>query len=130
MGTSESMTLKAAGAFRKVRRFFPTETRLFLLKRGEHTSEFTEITEVTESWFVNYNDYREQMQFEIATTDADFLDYAAQASFIGYGVPDDDEKIEVYVIPDDARDKVPPTGPSPTWKLFGVREANERYTVV
>jgi hypothetical protein len=124
------ITAKAAKAFRKVRKFFPAGTRFFLLERGGQTERFSVVRDVTdEAWFVNYNSYREQMQFELAINDSNIDDQAAQTSYLGYGVPDTDQEIDVYPIKDGALDKTPPTGSSPTWKLFGIREPKERFTV-
>lgn len=125
-----SMTGKAASAFRKVRKYFPAGTRVFMLKRGGQTERFAVVRDVTaEPWFAEYNNYREQMQFELAIEDDNIADDAAQTSYLGYGVPNDDGKIDVYPIKDDARDKVPAVGVSPTWKFFGVRDPQERFTI-
>ena len=124
------LTAKAAGAFRKVRKYFPAGTRFFLLKRGGQTERFTVQRDVTdEPWYVGYNNYREQQQFEIAVNDSTMADDAALTSYVAWGVPDADNKMDLYAINDSARDKVVPTGPSPTWKLFGVREPSERFTI-
>lgn len=125
-----SLTAKAAGAFRKVRKYFPAGTRFFLLKRGGQTERFAVVRDVTdEAWFVGYSKVREQEQFELAIDDDTIVDDAAQTSYIGYGVPDGDSKIDVYPIRDEARDKTAPVDTSPTWKFFGVREPKERFTI-
>jgi hypothetical protein len=125
----EDITGEVAEAFREVREFFPDDLRIFLLKHGGQTSRFGVVREVTDPFFVNYNGYREQMQFEIATDDSNMLNDAAQTSFLGYGVPNDSNQIDVYPIRDEARDKVAPVGPSATWKFFGLREPTERFTI-
>jgi hypothetical protein len=125
----EDITSEVADAFADVRDLFPDDVRIFLLKRAGQTERLTVVREVTEAWFVNYNNYREQMQFEIATNDADMPNDAAQTSYIGYGVPNDANQVDLYAIQDASRDKVPPVGPSATWKFFGLRQPEKRFTI-
>jgi hypothetical protein len=125
----EDITSEVADAFNEVRDLFPDGVRFFLLKRGGQTERFGVVREVTDGWFVNYNSYRDQTQFEIATSDTEMPDDAAQTSYLGYGVPSTDDQIDVYAINDAARDKISPVGPSATWKFFGVRDVSERFTI-
>ncbi len=103
--------------------------RMFLLKRDGQTKAFVSIAEVTVGWQVKFNEYRGQMAFRVATIDDDFADDIAQASYIGYGVPDDDDEIEVFSIDPDRRDVIAPTGSSVYWKVYAAKVANERFTV-
>lgn len=104
-------------------------SRMFLLKRGGQTERFASVAEIVSGWQVKFSDYRQQMQFKVATTDADFADDIAQTSFIGYGVPDDDGEIEVFAINPDRRDVIAPTGSSVYWKVYAAKAANERFTI-
>lgn len=107
--------------------FSRTGERLLLLKHRLDSSYFVPIIEITGGYFVNFNNYREQMQFEFATENVSFSDIFAQTSHIGYGVPDAQNLIDVFSI--EARDKIPPNGTSPTYKCFGVRASSERFYV-
>lgn len=104
--------------------------RMFLLKREGQTKRFTPIAEVTAGWQVKFNEFRGQMVFRVATTDATFADDIAQASYIGYGVPDGSSQIEVFSIDPDRRDVVAPAGSSVYWKVYAAKEPKERFTVV
>lgn len=95
----------------------------YLLKRGEHSKEFT-ATEIDRDFFSSWDRYREQTQFSFATTDEDFRDEFAKATHIAYGVG----TLEVFVIEDAQKDKIYPDGTSPFYKAFAVRDYKERYT--
>jgi hypothetical protein len=103
--------------------------RCFLLRRGENSGSLNSIREVENGFFSVWNAYREQTQFEFATTDETFADDFAQATHIGYGVPDDDGEIEVFEISADARDRITPDGVSPFFKAFAGKDGAERFTV-
>lgn len=109
--------------------FLPEGARCFLLKRSGQTKALTPVAEVTSGWFVQFNEYRGQMQFRFATTTDGFADQFAQKSYIGYGVPDGSDRIDVYETDPTQNDVVPPSGNSPFWKVFAVRVPNERYTI-
>ena len=110
----------------KRRLLLPDSVRCFLLKRQGETSQFTSVKELTAGYFVEWNGFREQMQFSVAgdSYNNDF----AQTSHIGYGVPSSG-RIDVYVISNDTRDRVQPDVNSPFWKLYGTRVPSLRYTV-
>jgi hypothetical protein len=99
--------------------------RIFLLKRKSDTSKFIVVTEVTSGWHVGFNKFREMMGFSFATLDASFVDYFAAHSHVGYGLPDSDNEIDVFVI--DERDKIPPGSGQYSYKCFGERLGNERF---
>ena len=118
-----------AKAFTKMSAKLDPTKRIFLLKRASKSSVFTPIVEITTGWFVRYNNYREQMEFQFATTSTEFQDQFAQTSFIGYGTPNLTDEIDVFEIREQDRDKLPRTGRNPLWKALGIRMTNERYTI-
>src|SRR5262245_34518864 len=71
-------------------------SRLVLLKRGANTSVFSG-TEITSGHRVVFDhDRSESGLLRIATVDASFRDTWAESTHVGYGVPDEAEKIEVF----------------------------------
>lgn len=120
---------KAAGFDFLRRRKFPPATRLFLLKRDEHSERLVLIVELTSAYYVEWEDVRGQMQFMYASLAAGFADQITRASFLAYGVPDSDGEIEVYAIDPDRRDVVPPSGTEPFWKVFAAKDVQERFIV-
>lgn len=110
--------------------FLPDGRKCFLLKREGQTQRFAVVQELTASYYVKWNSYREQMLFRVATIDAGFSDIVAQTHAIGYGVPNIDGMIDVYAISPDQRDRVPPDGSNPFWKLYGIRKPEQRFTIV
>jgi hypothetical protein len=110
--------------------FLPEGARCFLAKRGEHTSEFSLVgSELTSGWFIEFDDNRAQSGlFRYATTSA-FADTWAQATHVLYGVPNDDDEIEVFEFAEDEKDAIDPTGTSPFWSGRIVRIPEERYTI-
>lgn len=103
-------------------------TRCFLLKRSGETVKFTVIAELLNGFFAEWDGFREQMRFTYATA-VDVTDTFAAATHIGYGVPSDDGKVEVYVIPEPLRDIVSPGNGSWEWKAFADKVRNERFTI-
>lgn len=129
MSVASAIILSRILAFDVIRAQFNRENdRCFLLKRAFDSSGFDVLGEIESGWFVTYSDFREQMQFEFATESEPFSDIFAQTSHIGYGVMDADDQIDVFTISE--RDKIPPSGTSPTWKCYGIREAGMRFTVI
>jgi hypothetical protein len=110
----------------------PEGSRCFLLKRGENTSVFSLVgSELTEGWFIDFDENRsESGLFSYATTDEDFRDDWAQVTHVAYGVPDDDDEIEIYAFAENEKDTIDPTGTSPFFSGRIVKEANERYEIV
>jgi hypothetical protein len=107
----------------------PVNSRLFLLKRTTDKSKLISLGEIDSAWYSKFNTFRGQMLISIGTLDDSFADLIAQASFIGYGVPNADLEIDVYSIEPDRRDVVPPDGGSPFWKIFVTRDAKERFII-
>lgn len=101
--------------------------RIFLLRHKPDKSSFVSIVEITSGWFVAYNKFREQTGFQFATSEANFADYFAAHSHVGYGVPNVDDEVDVFEI--EERDKIPPTSSQPSWKCFGVRAGQERFLI-
>lgn len=134
MALKDRIISKAGRAYDKVRPRVMPGARFFLLKRAGQTERFAVVVEITGKHYAKWNAYREQMQFKLADDDSGLPDKIAQTSFIGYGVPVETEEegvyeIDVFAIKSDARDRIPPVGSSPFWKLYGMREMSERFTI-
>lgn len=109
--------------------FYIDGTRLFLLKKEGQTQRFTLVAEITTGWYCKWNEFRERMTFRLASTSSGLADQIAQTSYIGYGVPNASEQVDVFSISFEQRDRVPPNASSVYWKLYGVRQKELRYTV-
>lgn len=131
MNKGQQVTLKAANAFNRVRgKFFDSNARVFLLKRGFQTERFEVVgAELTQDWWIEFDEYRGQMVLMYATLDAGFNDLIAQTSYVAYGAADSTGQMEVYSIDPDRRDVVPPNGDSLFWKVFITKVPNERFPV-
>ena len=105
-------------------------SRCFLLKRGKETSQFVVIVELIKGWKVVYDNFRDQMTLIYADVAKTFGDQVAQASWIAFGVPNDDDKIDVYTISQDRRDVVPPVANDANWKLHMTYSPRDRFTIV
>ena len=104
--------------------------RLFLLKTAGNTKRLESVYEVTSGYQAIFDKYREQMFFNVAINDsANFDDLLAQTSYIGFGVPDISNTIEVYAISFDARDRVAPNAKDVFWSLFVTRKPEMRFTL-
>lgn len=131
MAFKDRIIKKAARVFDKIRkRAFDANIRFFLLKRLNNSGKFVSVGEVFSGWYVEFNEYRGQMVFEIATNEVGFVDTISQTSYVGYGVPDADNDLEVFSIDPDRRDVIPPNGDSPFWKVYGTKVPLERFKVV
>src|SRR5687767_824183 len=75
--------------------FLPSGARCFLLKRGLNSGKLVVVKELTSGWFMEFSEYRGQFKLLYATLDPLFSNEIAQTAFIGYGVPDADNQIEV-----------------------------------
>lgn len=129
MPNRDVVIAKAHGAFEKVRPGLLPGSRLLLLKRGGETSRFALIAEVPSGFWSRWSNYREQSVFTWASSDAEWLDRIAQTSHIGFGVPDDAGTIDVFAINPDQRDRISPSGGNLLWKVYGVRDATNRYQI-
>ena len=102
-------------------------TRCFLLKRGENTSAFTSLGELTTGYRVRFDDNRsESGLFRHATTTLSFRDTWAQCTNIAYGVG---ATLEVYEFAQAEKDSIDPDGSSVYWSGRIVKIPNERYTI-
>lgn len=101
----------------------------FLIKHEPNTKKFAVVREFTTGWFVSWDKFREALLLRIAIADSVFTDEQAQGSFIAYGTPDTDGDIYVYPMPEDKRDKIPPTETNPSWKFFIERDEGARFRV-
>jgi hypothetical protein len=107
----------------------PENSRLFLLKAAGQTEKFTVVSEITNGWMIEPDEYRGQMTLFIATNEIGFENLFAQTSFVGYGVADADGDIDVFSIEPDRRDVFPPSAISPLWKVYLTREASSRFRI-
>lgn len=103
----------------------------YLLRRGEYTGEFEKIREVTSGFYAEYGDreLREDIFLDCADVDEDFPDDWAVATHVAWGIPDCDNRVFVYAMDPEQKDRTHPDGASPTYKAFLTRVQNERYTV-
>lgn len=110
----------------------------YLLRRGEYTGEFEKIREITSGFYVEYGlssrgyiagDLREDIFLDCADVDEDFPDDFAVATHVAWGIPDCDNRVFVYAMDPEQKDRTHPDGASPTYKAFLTRVQNERYTV-
>lgn len=123
----EAIIAKAAGAFNKVSPLLDS-ARLFLLKRGGETSRFTVVAEVEKSFWSRWSEYRQASVFMWASND-DWLDRVSAVSHIGFGVPDTDERIDIYEVIPESRDWIAPNAANLVWKLYGQKVRHERFTI-
>lgn len=100
--------------------------RLVLLKRSTQNKTFTELTELTEGWRVEYGEIRDDIFLFYSTSD-DIADMWAEMTHIGFGVPDANNQIFVYEIQPDQKEKTTPDIFNHEWKAFAVRVKKERY---
>jgi hypothetical protein len=84
-------------------------------------------TQLTSGWMVELDGIRDRFQFKYATTDTDFRDMWAESTHIGYGVPNDDDEIEVFEIDPEQKDNFDPEAFSPFWQCMAVKVPNERF---
>ena len=85
--------------------------------------------ELTCQYFVSFGEDREVLFLIIVTTDLDFHNVMAKTSFIGQGIPNEVDTFDVYRIEETTRDRTPPNGRSPIWRITAIREPNKRYTM-
>lgn len=107
----------------------PENSRLFFLKRGQDKGSLIVVREITFGWFIEFDKFRGQMLIYLALFDANFTDDLTQTSFIGYGVPNVLNELDVFDINPDRRDVVPPTPAEPVWKVFVTRAPQERFVI-
>lgn len=103
----------------------------WLIARGEHTSEWVKVRELTSGFYAQYGDrdLREDIFLDVADVDEDFPDDWARATHVAYGVPDCENEVFVYAFASEQKDRTGPDGASPTYKAFLTRVPNERYKV-
>ncbi len=101
----------------------------YFLKHAPNSKKFEVVRKIETGWFVSWDRFREALTLRIATADAAFTDEQSESSFIAYGTPDEDGDIDIYPMPEDKRDKVPPTETSPAWKFFIERDEKQRFRI-
>lgn len=126
---------KAAGMATKndaLRNAFAIDSvRCFWLKRGENTSAFVVVREVTAGYRVKFDDNRsESGLYREASTDLTLRDDWAETTHIGYGVG---SSIEIYTFAESEggieKDTIDPDASSIYWSGRIVKSATERFTV-
>lgn len=122
---------KAKGNDVRRRLLLPPGFRIFFLKRGGETKKFSVIREVTEGANIKYSDWRQQLVLNVATSDTNFANDAAQTSYwaagVGYGT--NNKTFDVYVVDPQRRDVVAPTANNAAWKFFLTREPKEAFVL-
>ena len=101
----------------------------YLIKHAPNSKKFEVVKQLETGWFVTWDKFREAFSLRVATLDAAFADEQAESSFIAYGAPDADGDIDVYFMPTDKRDKVPPTETNPSWKFYIERDETQRFRI-
>lgn len=107
--------------------------RVFLLKRdGQSGTKYTSLGELTSGVRIQFDNNRaESGLFRYAVADIDsFRDTWAETSHVAYGVPNDDDEIEVYAFADGEKDRIDPDVSSVYFAGRIVRQPKERYTIV
>lgn len=109
----------------------PSNARLFLLKRSgdatNHASGLTAVIEITAGWNVIFNrEFRDEMKVSIAT-ETDISNEVAQSSFVGYGLGESGDEIDVF--PFNQKDAVKPNATSPSWKIHAERDGKDRFLI-
>jgi len=109
----------------------PSNARLFLLKRSgdatNHASGLSSVMEIISGWNVIFDrEFRDSMKVSIAT-ETDLSDAVAQSSFVGYGLGDAGDEIDVF--PYEGKDAVKPNATSPSWKIHATRDGKERFLI-
>ncbi len=125
----EQIIAKGAAAFNKVRGRLNPAVRLFLLKVAGQTQKFEVIAEIPSGFWSRWSDYRDQTVFIVADADSSLKDKFAQTSYIAYGEGIAGEKLDVYAITQDARDRIPPSDASVFWKFYATRQKEKRFTI-
>lgn len=99
-----------------------------LLKRGEHSSQFSTVATLTSGYRIKFDDNRSQSGlFRYATTSLTFRDDWAEATHVAYGVG---SSLEVFEFVQDEKDTIDPDGSSVYWSGRIAKLPNERFTVV
>lgn len=128
MSINETIQNAVAVPLRVMNDLFPNEgSRTFLLKRSESSGDYSIVQELTGANFCKYGRTRDEITLLISTTNTDFRDTFAQATHIGYGVPDSDGDIYVYEMQPDGRDGTPADGQAPFYKSLAYRVPRERF---
>lgn len=121
--------IEAKGNDLERRLLMPARSRCFLLKRGKETSQFEVVAELKSGWKVLYSNFNQQMTLYHADAVGDFSDLLGVASWIGYGVPDAVDQLNVYKMDPARQDVVPPTANEGSWQIYLNRDPKERFTV-
>jgi hypothetical protein len=109
--------------------FFDEATRCFLLKENKNSGNLISVTELTGGWYIEWREYRDQSQLSYATLETAFADQIGQTSSVGYGIPDAENTLDVYLIDPERRDVVSPSGEEPFWKVYVRLDATRRFTI-
>ena len=108
----------------------PENSRLFFLKRGQDKGSLEPVREIINGWLPEFDKFRGQMLINLAIGDVNFADDLSRTSFVGYGVPNASNELDVFDINPDRRDVVSPTPAEPIWKIFVTRKPEERFIAV
>jgi hypothetical protein len=129
MPNKDAIIGKAQAAIEKVRAGMMPDCQMFLIRRGGETGRWSVIAEVTAGFWSRWSSFREQTVFMWADAADEWMDRVSITTHVGFGVPDETGRVDVYEIANDQRDRVPPSGGNLFWKLYGTRRSNERFTI-
>ena len=111
-----NLTNKIAGVYDKVRTKFFEDEDLVFLKVSDAIDSFEEVVAISDSWFLEYDNYRQKFKVEVAKNEESFNADVVTATHLKVG---DD----VYVISDG--DTIKPKGIDFTWKFYCERFAKK-----
>ena len=107
----------------------PMGAKLFLLKKAEQTKRLTVVAEIQTGWFTVFDrEYRDEMKASIATA-ADISDHVAQSSFLGYGIGEPGDELDVFSYSNEKKDATRPNATSPSWKIHCKRDPALRFRI-
>lgn len=114
MASAVNEIVKATGqGFDEERKILNADdTSAFLLVRKGQTDDFSILIQLSIGWKNRFSEFREQMNLEIATLD-DLVKIAIRKC--------SDMSIDGHVYEIDNKDKFPPDGDHPQWRLFGTK---------
>ena len=102
--------------------------KCFLLKRDSKSQNFTQLTELTSGYFIDYGQVRDDIILNLSTT-SDEGNTWAEMTHIAFGVPDGNSEIYLYEIVNDQKDGITPNFLSSEFRAFASRVIRERYAV-
>lgn len=127
MSERDEIVQEVGAAFDEIRpEFFPGAS-CYLIKRDGISATFSLVLEITDRWWVKFNEYRfkfdlVQDEFQFARIDEEFRDAIAEASHIAL-------RTAVYAIDPKRRstDVLEPEGTTPWWYVYCNLDTDLKY---